>query len=146
MQTIRSWDDLAAYGIVPITHDACALSRRILCDVTTRGKWTLERALSVNELVLDAPQQPGSLENRHVGSIMLAPGMLSFLALFCLLDSGAYEVFLTTDQRMTGFHHGDLPEVKQAFEDWYRDEVVSRFECSCAAWKGHCHYRLDRLA
>jgi len=144
MQTIRTWDDLPAYGIVPLMTQACALSHRILCDVTTRGKWTLERALSVNELVLDAPRQPGSPEDRHVGSMMLAPGMLSFVALFCLLDSGAYEVFLTTDQRMTGFHHGDLPEVKQSFENCYRDEVVSHFVCGCSEWERHYHYRLDR--
>jgi hypothetical protein len=146
IQTIRTWDDLSPYGIVPLVDQPCALSYRILCDLTTRGKRTLERAFSVKELILDAPRQPGSAEEQHVGSIMLAPGMLSFLALFCLLESWAYEVFLITDHRMTGFHQCDLPELKPSFENWYRDEIVSHFECSCTARERNYHYRLDRTA
>ena len=144
MQTIRTWDDLPAYGIIPLLDPACSLSYRILCDLTTKGKRTLERALSVKELVLDAPRQPGPTGDRHVGSIMLAPGMLTFLALFALLDSHAYEVFLTTDHRMTGFHHRDLPEGKQAFEDWYRDEIIRHFVCPSPVRERSLHYREDR--
>jgi hypothetical protein len=95
-------------------------------------------------LVLDSPREPGPLIDPHVGSIMLAPGMLTFLALFALLDSHAYEVFLTTDHRMTGFHHGDVPEGKQAFEDWYRDEIIMHFASESTPWDCSVHYRYDR--
>ena len=144
MKTIRTWDDLPEYGIVPLPDPACALSYRILCDLTAKGKQTLEQALSVKELVLHSPQQPGSPDDPHVASIMLAPGMLTFLALFALLDSQADEVFLTTDQRMTGFHHGDPPAGKLAFEEWYRDEVVRHFASESTAWDRSIHYRYDR--
>ena len=44
MKSIRSWDDLSAHGIVPLTGEACGLSYRILCDVTGRGKKIMEKA------------------------------------------------------------------------------------------------------
>ena len=47
MQTIRSWDDLSAFGIVPLTGEACGLSYRLLCDVTAQGKKPWKRALDV---------------------------------------------------------------------------------------------------
>lgn len=38
MKTVRRWDDLAEFGIVPLTGEACGLMYRILCDLTDRGK------------------------------------------------------------------------------------------------------------
>lgn len=45
MKSIRCWDDLSAYGTVPLTGEARGLSYRILCDMTVRGKKTLEKGL-----------------------------------------------------------------------------------------------------
>jgi glycyl-tRNA synthetase beta chain len=44
MKSIRSWEDLSVYGIVPLTGEACGLSYRILCDVTAAGKKIIEKA------------------------------------------------------------------------------------------------------
>ena len=52
MKSIRCWDDLSTHGIIPLTGEACGLSYRILCDVTARGKKTLEKALSIAQLGL----------------------------------------------------------------------------------------------
>jgi hypothetical protein len=68
MKSIRSWDDLSAYGIVPLTGEACGLSYRILCDVTARGKKTLEKALSVAQLGLQENWNHGTDSDPHVGS------------------------------------------------------------------------------
>ena len=38
MKSIHCWDDLARYGVVPLTGEACGLSYRLLCDVTAHGK------------------------------------------------------------------------------------------------------------
>lgn len=35
---IRSWQDLAQFGIQPLTGESCALGLRSLCDVTEKGK------------------------------------------------------------------------------------------------------------
>lgn len=145
MRTILTWGDLTPYGIVPLPDRACGLGYRILCDLTAKGKQTLKRALSVQELFLDPPRQAGPPESPHVGSIMLAPGMLTFLGLFALLEWGADEVFLTTDQRMTGFNPNDLPTIRQFFEDWYRDEVIRQFACRGTVQERELHYRLDRV-
>ena len=42
MKTISSWDDLKAYGIDPLTAEACGLGYRLLCDLTAEGKKILE--------------------------------------------------------------------------------------------------------
>ncbi len=68
MKSIRSWDDLSAHGIVPLTGEACGLSYRILCDVTARGKKTLEKALGVAQLGLQDNWNHGSADDAHVGS------------------------------------------------------------------------------
>lgn len=46
MKTIRSWGDLADYGIVLLTGEACALTYRVLFDLTARGKKTVEKCFS----------------------------------------------------------------------------------------------------
>ena len=86
MKSIHSWDDLSAYGIVPLTGEACGLMYRILCDVTARGKKTLEKALAVTELRLQENWNRGTDDDLHVGSIMLARDVPSFIGVFALTE------------------------------------------------------------
>jgi hypothetical protein len=55
MKSIRCWDDLSRYGILPLTGEACGLSYRLLCDVTAAGKRIIEKALDVANLGLHRP-------------------------------------------------------------------------------------------
>ena len=43
MKSVHCWNDLEKFGVVLLTGEACGLSYRLLCDVTARGKKTLER-------------------------------------------------------------------------------------------------------
>jgi hypothetical protein len=49
---INCWDDLRPFGIDALTGEACGLSYHLLCDVTQKGKRTIEKALGAAELVL----------------------------------------------------------------------------------------------
>jgi hypothetical protein len=71
MKSIRTWDDLSAHGIIPLTGEACGLSYRILCDVTARGKKTLEKALGIAQLGLQENWNHGSGDDAHVGSYVV---------------------------------------------------------------------------
>jgi hypothetical protein len=72
MKSIRCWDDLSAHGIISLTGEACGLSYRILCDVTARGKKTLEKALGVAQLGLQENWNHGNADDPHVGSSVVA--------------------------------------------------------------------------
>ena len=47
MKTVTCFNDLAAYGIEPLTGEACGLGYRILCDVTERGRNVVGKALGI---------------------------------------------------------------------------------------------------
>ncbi len=38
MKYIHDWNDLRAYGINYLTGEACAVGKRLLCDVNERGR------------------------------------------------------------------------------------------------------------
>jgi len=52
MKKVSCWNDLVPYGIDPLTGEACGLMWRILCDVTTQGKKTLEKCFGIPSLNL----------------------------------------------------------------------------------------------
>ena len=52
MHRINCWDDMHQFGIELLTGEACGLSYRLLCDVTQRGKLTIQKALGVENLGL----------------------------------------------------------------------------------------------
>lgn len=116
MKIIRCWRDLADYGIVLLTGEACSLTYRVLFDLTESGKKTVERCLSVT--VESEPWNSGNASDPHVCSIMLTHAMLEPLAVFALLESGCVEVRLY-DQMLIGFESGDrrpdAPDAKRVF-------------------------------
>ncbi len=107
MKAVTSWTALEPFGIVVLTGEACALGYRILCDLTEKGKRTVERCLSVE--ISSESWNSGSNEDRHVASIMLTQEMLVPLAVFALLDSGCREVW-TTQYAAFGVEDGDSEE------------------------------------
>ena len=110
MKSIRCWDDLSAHGIIPLTGEACGLSYRILCDVTAKGKKTLEKAMSIAQLGLHENWNHGSADDPHVGSVMLAPDLLPFIGVFALLEAGCREVWLTKGHTVIGIEADDSPD------------------------------------
>lgn len=107
MKSITSVSDLEAYGIEPLTGEACGLSYRILCDVTERGRKVLAKALGIPNLTLPAAWNRGTAADPHVGSIMLAPELVTFIGVFALLESGCTQVWVVRDGGIIGIETGD---------------------------------------
>lgn len=127
MRVIQTYEDLAAFGIVPVTMTHGPFALRTPFDLTAAGKLALEMAFDVPSLALREPCNPGSLRNPHVGSIMLAEGMLPFLALFALLNDGAEEVFFTADARWWGLYQDEPRLQRDMFLEYYRDDILAHF-------------------
>jgi len=145
MKTIHCWDDLNAYGIVLLTGEACGLSYRLLCDLTAKGKKTLEKALSIQQLVLAENWNHGSAEEPHVGSIMLAPDLLPFIAVFALLESGCPEVWLTRTRGVVGIEPDDSPDRVEAFQRFHADDMARRFAYAGTAGDRNRHVMSGRV-
>src|SRR6266446_1442478 len=110
MKTISSWDDLKAYGIDPLTGEACGLGYRILCDLTAKGKKILEKCLATPALTLFESWNRGTEQEPHVGCVMLALEFFIPLAVFALLESGCTEVWLYKNQTLLGIEPCDPPD------------------------------------
>lgn len=145
MKSIRCWDDLSAYGIIPLTGEACGLSYRILCDVTAQGKRTLEKALGLAELGPQENWNGGADNDPHVGSVMLAPDLLSFLAIFALLEAGCREVWLTKGHSVFGIEPDDSPDQVETFKHVHANDLVRRFGYGGTADDRNQHMMTGRI-
>jgi hypothetical protein len=88
-RSVRSWNDLEQFGIVPLTGEACGFNMRILCDVTTEGKAYLERFFGGNmQIRAGSNWNGGSKGNPHVGSVLLPYSILTDLGAFLLAFTG----------------------------------------------------------
>jgi hypothetical protein len=145
MKTIRCWEDISHYGIVPLTGKACGLSYRILCDVTAQGKRILEKAFDIAELPLRESWNSGRPEAPHVGCIMLAPDLLPFLAVFALLEVGCREAWLTQGNGVVGVESSDSPERVDAFKQFHRESLVRRFAYAGTAGDRNQHVMSGRI-
>ena len=114
MKTVTCFNDLTAYGIEPLTGEACGLGYRILCDVTERGRNVLGKALGIPNIALPAPWNRGTSTDPHVGSVMLSFEMLVPLAVFALLENGCTEAWLVRDGGVIGIEAGDDAEMIDA--------------------------------
>jgi hypothetical protein len=136
---------LSAFGIVPVPITYGGFFYQFPFDLTAKGKKALEMAYDVKELVLRESYHPGLPENPHVGSIMLAESMFLFVGLYALLNDGAIEVYLTTDQRLSGIYRGEFPVLKDMFLNYYQGEVVWLFRRVGTEIIGVSGYHLDDL-
>ena len=127
MKTITCWDDLRPYGIVALTGESCGLSYRILCDVTARGKSVLEKMLGITELVLSENWNRGTVEDPHVGSVMLAPEMLTAIAVFALLEHGCTEAWSVERHGVIGIEPIDSSDEIEALKRHYAERLGRRF-------------------
>ena len=114
MKTVSCFADLIAYGIDPLTGEACGLSYRILCDVTENGRNVLRKAFGIPHMNLSPSWNRGTDAAPHVGSILLALEMLVPLAVFSLLESGCTEAWLVHEGGVIGIEPKDSPEMIEA--------------------------------
>jgi hypothetical protein len=146
MKTIRCWDDLSRFGIVPLTGEACGLSYRMLCDVTAQGKKILEKALGLPELRLADNWNHGAADDPHVGAIMLAPELLTFLGVFALLENGCREVLAINGCGLLGFEDDDSPERVAKFKTRQADGLGRRFAYAGTAGDRNRHVMSGRVS
>ena len=145
MQSIRSWDELSRYGIVPLTGEACGLSYRLLYDVTAAGKKVIEKALDVAELGLRENWNHGTPDDPHIGSLMLAPDLLPFLAVFALLENGCLEVWLTKSREVVGIEADDEPDRVDSWKRYYGERLARRFAYAGTAGDRNQHVMSGRV-
>ena len=146
MKTIRCWNDLRDYGIVLLTGEACGLSYRLLCDVTAKGKRTLEKALSIQQLGLAENWNHGSDDDEHVGSIMLPPDALSFhRGLSRCWKAAVPRFWLTKSSGVVGIEPDDSPDRVEAFKRFHADDLSRRFRYAGTAGDRNRHVMSGRV-
>ena len=126
MKTVASWGDMAPYGIIPLTGEACGLVYRILFDVTESGRKVVGACFGIPDIKLPESWNRGAADAPHVGCIMLSPEMLTPLAIFALLESGCKEVYLM-GQVVVGFEESDPPDAPETMRRAYGVEYTRRF-------------------
>ena len=147
MQKINCWDDLRPFGIDALTGEACGLSYRLLCDVSQRGKQTIQKALGVANLELPDNWNRGDPNDPAVGSIMLATEMFVPLAVFALLENGCREVWRTKSSGLVGIEPDDDPEQVEAVKQSYAgsDNLVRRYAYGGTAGDRNRHAMTGRI-
>ena len=145
MKTIRCWENLSPFGVIPLTGEACGLSYRILCDVTATGKQTIEKALGVAELGLRESWNRGDPDDPHVGSLMLGPDLLPFLAVFALLENGCREVWLTKGGGVIGIEADDSSECVERLQRVHAGNLGRRFRYAGTAGDRNRHVMSGRV-
>ena len=108
MRTIRNWDDLRDYGINFLTGEACAVGKRLLCDVSEQGRRLLCS-------VFGLPSNTAFAENWNrqvngepaVGSIFLPTELLAFVSAMILLESGCKLAVVLTTGEVLGIEPDD---------------------------------------
>ena len=144
MKTIASWNDLQPFGIIPLTGEACGLMYRILFDVTERGKKILGKCFGIPDMKLGEAWNRGTVEEPHVGSIMLTQEMLIPLAVFALLESGCKEAYLMGGG-VLGIEAGDPPDAAETMRKVYRVEYARRFSYGGTAGDRNTHVMSGRV-
>jgi len=147
MHKINCWDDLRPFGIDLLTGEACGLSYRLLCDVTQKGKQTIQKALGVADLGLPDNWNRGDPHDPHVGSIMLVPELLIPLAIFALLEHGCREVWRTKSGGLIGIEPADEPERVAAVQRLHTetDNLVRRYAYAGTAGDRNQHQMTGRI-
>ena len=144
MQKINCWDDMRKYGVDLLTGEACGLSYRLLCDVTQKGKQTIQKALGVANLGLADNWNRGDPHDPNIGSIMVVPELFIPLAIFSLLEHGCREVFQTKSGGLVGIESADGPERVEAIKRLYADNFVRRYAYAGTAGDRNRHEMTGR--
>jgi hypothetical protein len=128
LKSIRDWNGLSRYGIIPLTGEADRTGQRMLCDLTSPGE-----TLVCELLGLKGVQLNDSYNGRGaIGSIMLPFSLFNDLATWCLItvdecDEAFYVLHQDEKQWMRAIRgvfgcsfkegHAD-PEMYELKADW----------------------------
>jgi hypothetical protein len=145
MRRVQCWNDLSAYGIIPLTGEACGLGYRILFDVTERGKAVLAACFGMPEIRMAEAWNRGGDSDPHVGSVLLSREMLTPVGIFALLRSGCTEAWVLRDGSVIGIETDDGPERVDALGRLHGDNVVRRFACRGTAGDRNVHVMTGRV-
>ena len=89
MKHIHDWNDLRTYGINYLTGEACAVGKRLLCDVNERGHRLICSVFGLPPNTTLSDNWNGTVNGEPaVGSILLPRFSFGFLAAMILLESG----------------------------------------------------------
>jgi hypothetical protein len=117
---IRSWKDLDAFGIIPLTGETCPIARRMQCDLTPAGIDALERFFDVPKL--DLHKNLNHAEGQ-VATILLSKGIFWDLAAWLLIYVGKFGAVLLMDNEKggaasaIGIRSDCIPEYVEAARD-----------------------------
>ena len=120
MITIRDWNDLRHYGINFLTGEACAVGKRLLCDVNEQGRKLI---CSIVGLPINTPfaENWNSQVNGEdsVGSIFLPHHLFAFLSAMILLQTGCRCAVVLATGEVYGIEPDDDVSgmVKMPFEE-----------------------------
>ncbi len=87
----------------------------------------------------------GAGDDPHVGSVMLAPDLLSFIGIFALLEAGCREVWLTQSHSVIGIERDDLPDQVETFKHVHTNDLVRRFGYAGTAGDRNQHMMTGRI-
>lgn len=144
MKSITSWRELEPFGIDLLTGEACGLSYRYLCDVTAPGKVVIDKCLGCR-VTLAQSWNRGTVDQPHVGSIMLAPELLVPLSIFALLESGCTEVYVIRDRGVIGIEPSDDAETAARTKLHYGDRLGRRYGYFGTAGERNVHTMSGRI-
>lgn len=119
----------------------------MLCDVTEKGKRTIEKALGIANLGLPENWNRGDPGDPHIGAIMLAPELLVPLAVFALLEHGCCEVWRTKSGDLLGIEPTDDAERVDAMKRYHADNgnFVRRYAYAGTAGDRNRHEMTGRI-
>ena len=114
---IKSWNDLRPYGFDYLTGESCAYGYRGLVDLTDRAIRIVAECFG-----LDPETFKGCLHDawntKGVKSIMLAPQMITPLAVFAAWNAGCSKVYIMYDDSVVGIQASDSPEHVEMWLSW----------------------------
>jgi len=127
MKTISSFRELGEFGIDALTGEVCGYGYRMLCDLTERGIKIVAASMGINDSLF-RNSLPDAWNSKGVRSIMLAPQMLTPLAVFALFDYGCTVVYIMYDGSVVGIQSTDKPEIVEQWLGWNQGKLCE--ECN----------------
>ena len=141
MKTLHNYSDLAKYGINPLTGEADAYSRRLLCDLNQEGIILLTAYLGFAHTKAAEQAFPANMnttvgELPAVASCMLARAVLPDLMIFALLHVEHFDYVYEGHGDYVGFNQEDGLAV-----DYYRERAGEdgHLHQNCAKRSNHPH-------
>jgi hypothetical protein len=105
-------DGLASYGVKPLTGEADAYGRRLLCDLNEAGVILLTAYFGLSSTIEARhcfPRNWNSMVGEYpaVASVLLSRAIIPDLMVFALLHVGQFDYVMVSPSGYTGFNEGD---------------------------------------